>query len=62
MPDPPTSAQWLARAAEAKMIAESMRNAFARREMLEIAAGYERLARRAALAAERSATSDTDRD
>ncbi len=45
MDDPPTSTQWMARAAEAKSLAERMRDAHARSTMLAIAAGYEKLAR-----------------
>ena len=52
MSDRPTPAQWLARAVEARRIAEGMRDPIARREMLAIAAGYERLAGHAASAAE----------
>jgi hypothetical protein len=62
MSDRPTPAQWLARAAEARRIAEGMRDPIARREMLAIAAGYGRLAGHAASAAEQSATSDKDRE
>ena len=47
MDDPPTSTQWMARAAEARSLADRMRDADARSAMLAIAAGYERLARRA---------------
>ena len=47
MDDPPTSTQWMARAAEARSLAERMRDADARSTMLAIAAGYEKLARRA---------------
>ena len=45
MADPNTPAEWLARAAEATGIAERMHDALPRKTMLEIAAGYERLAR-----------------
>jgi hypothetical protein len=47
MGDPPTSPQWMVRAAEARSLAERMRDAYARSTMLTIAAGYEKLARRA---------------
>ena len=49
MDEPPTSTQWMARAAEARSLAERMRDPDARSTMLAIAAGYERLARRAAV-------------
>ena len=62
MSNPGTPEQWLARAAEARAVAERMRDPFARATMLGIAAGYERLATHAALAAEHSATSDSGRD
>ena len=45
MDDPPTSTQWMARAIEAKSLAETMRDSDARSTMLAIAAGYEKLAR-----------------
>jgi|SRR5690242_5407421 len=58
MADPNTSAEWTARATEARSLAEKMRDADARSTMLVIAAGYEKLARRAEVAkAEASATS-----
>jgi hypothetical protein len=44
MDDPPTSEQWLIRAVQASILAETMRDTFARSEMLRIAAVYERLA------------------
>ena len=47
MDDPPTSMQWMARATEARNFAETMRDSDARSTMLAIAAGYEKLARRA---------------
>ena len=47
MDDQPTSTQWMARATEARSVADRMRDADARSTMLAIAAGYERLARRA---------------
>jgi hypothetical protein len=47
MDDPPPSTQWMARAAEATSLATRMRDPDARSTMLSIAAGYERLARRA---------------
>src|ERR1700733_13759338 len=50
MDEPPTSPQWIARAAEARSLAERMRDAEARSTMLAIAAGYEKLARRVEIA------------
>ena len=47
MDDPPTSTQWMARASEARSLAETMRDNDARSTMLAIAASYEKLARRA---------------
>ena len=47
MDGPPTSTQWMARAGEARSLADRMRDADARSTMLAIAAGYEKLARRA---------------
>ena len=47
MDDPPTLMQWMALAAEARNLAETMRDSDARSTMLAIAAGYEKLARRA---------------
>ena len=44
---PQTLKQWMARAAEARSLAERMRDAEARSTMLAIAAGYEKLAKRA---------------
>ena len=57
MDDPPTSMQWMARATEARSLAETMRDSDARSTMLAIAAGYEKLARRAEAKAEAPATS-----
>lgn len=58
MDDPPTSMQWMARATEARGLADRMRDRDARSTMLAIAAGYEELARRAeVLKAEVPATS-----
>ena len=54
MADPKTPAEWLARAAEASGIAERMDDAQLRKTMLEIAAGYERLARYAGSAPARA--------
>ena len=48
MADPKTPAEWTGRASEARGIAERMDDPLARKTMLEIAAGYERLAARAA--------------
>ena len=57
MADPKTPAEWVARAAEARNLAEKMRDADARSTMLAIAAGYEKLAMRAEVTqAEASAT------
>jgi hypothetical protein len=51
MADPKTPAEWTARATDARAIAERMEDdPLARETMLEIAAGYERLAARAAKA------------
>jgi hypothetical protein len=47
MDDQPTSMQWMARATEARSVAETMRDSDARSTMLAIAASYEKLARRA---------------
>jgi hypothetical protein len=59
-----TPGEWLDRAAEARAIAASLHDPEAMRTMLEIAAGYERMARHAALAAAQKATErgGTDRD
>lgn len=46
-----TVAEWLARADEARKLASSLPDTTARETMLGIAAGYEKLARYAALAA-----------
>ena len=46
-----TSAEWLARAEEARRLASGLPDTTARQTMLNIAAGYEKLARYAALAA-----------
>jgi hypothetical protein len=56
MDDPPTSMQWMARATEARSLAERMRDSDARSTMLAIAAGYEKLARRAKAKSEASAS------
>jgi hypothetical protein len=48
MVDQSTPAKWMARASEARDIAERMDDPLARKTMLEIAAGYERLAAHAA--------------
>lgn len=60
MDDPPTSTQWIARAAEARSLAERMRDPEARSTMLEIAACYERLARHAAVAEADAPLASTD--
>jgi hypothetical protein len=58
MADPKTPTEWMARATEARSLAEKMRDADARSTMRAIAVGYEKLARRAEVAeAEGSATS-----
>ena len=49
-----TAAQWLARADEARELAQQLSDAAARETMLGIAEGYERLARHAALWAQGS--------
>ena len=51
MPDLLSAAQWLERAEEARLVAESLSDGSARRTMLTIAAGYEKMARHAALQA-----------
>jgi hypothetical protein len=48
MADRKTPAEWTARATEARRIAERMDDSLAQKTMLEIAAGYERLAAHAA--------------
>jgi hypothetical protein len=53
MADPKTPAEWLARAEEASSIAERMQDPLARKTLLEVAAGYERLASYARLATTR---------
>jgi hypothetical protein len=58
MADPSTPAEWLALAAESKGIAERMQEALARKTMLEIAAGYERLASYASSERSRATTKD----
>ena len=45
----PTPADWLLRAEDARQLADTMVDAGARHTMLLIAAGYEKMARRAAL-------------
>jgi len=60
MDDPPTSMQWMARAAKARSLAETMHDSAARSEMLAIAAGYEKLARRAEAARAEALTTSTD--
>ena len=60
MDDPPTSMQWMARATEARSLAETMRDSDARSTMLAIAAGYEKLARRAEAAKAEALASSTD--
>ena len=44
---PFSSAHWRERAAEARLVAESMRDPDAKRILLEISRGYEQLAKRA---------------
>ena len=60
MDDPPTSMQWMARATEARSLAETMRDSDARSTMLAIAAGYEKLARRAEAAKAEVPANSTD--
>ena len=60
MDDPPTSMQWMARATEARSLAETMRDSDARSTMLAIAAGYEKLARRAEAATVKVPATSTD--
>ena len=60
MDDPPTSMQWMARATEARNLAETMRDSDARSTMLAVAAGYEKLARRAAAAKAEVLANSTD--
>lgn len=60
MDDPQTTAQWMARAAEARSLAERMRDPDSRSTMLAIATGYERLARRAEFTEAEAAVTFTD--
>jgi hypothetical protein len=61
MSGPATPAQWLARAAEARAAADAMQDATAKRTMLAVAAGYEKMARyAAALASTRLPTEESD--
>ena len=60
MDDPPTSTQWMARATEARSLAETMRDSDARSTMLAIAAGYETRARRAEGASAEAPANSTD--
>jgi hypothetical protein len=57
-PDLTNTAQWLYKAKEARDLAEVMRDQKAKRMMLNIAAGYERLAEHVASLATNRATSD----
>ena len=45
----PSSAEWLIKAADARQLADTMNDAGARQTMLMFAAGYEKMARHAAL-------------
>lgn len=45
----PSQAEWLLRAEDARQLADTMNDAGARHTMLVIAAGYEKMARHAAL-------------
>jgi len=49
MLDLPTPTEWLLKASEAQAIARTLRDLNARQTMLNIAAGYEKMARHAAL-------------
>jgi hypothetical protein len=55
---PKTPAQWMARASEARSLADRMDDPLGRKTMLEIAAGYERLAAHAAAEAMTPASMD----
>jgi hypothetical protein len=58
----PTTGDWLVRAEEARALASQLVDSGARQTMLEIAEGYEKLARHAAQRAKKSPTGDqTDR-
>jgi hypothetical protein len=59
MPSSQSAAAWLELACQALAIANRMRDPEARRTMLEIAAKYERLATRAALAESRQNMTET---
>ena len=56
MADPKTPTEWMARASEARSLAEKMHDADARSTMLAIAAGYQKLARRAEAEASAAST------
>jgi hypothetical protein len=60
MDDPPTSMQWMARTTEAMSLAETMHDSDARATMIAIAAGYEKLARRAEAARAEALATSTD--
>jgi hypothetical protein len=60
MADPSTSAEWMARATEARNLAEKMHDADARSTMLAIAAGYEKLAKRAEVGKTEAPATSTD--
>ncbi len=49
MADLPSAAEWLLKAEDARQLADTMTDAGARNTMLLIAAGYEKMARHAAL-------------
>lgn len=58
----PTAADWLARADEARALAQRLVEPSARATMLGIAEGYEKLARHAALWAQKGLTLDEPAD
>jgi hypothetical protein len=60
MADPSTSAEWMARATEARNLAEKMHDADPRFTMLAIAAGYEKLAKRAEVGKTEAPATSTD--
>jgi len=64
MATPTTPEEWFARAAEVRAIAASLHDPGAIRTMLNIASGYERMARHTASGAEQNATQHNgpDRD
>jgi hypothetical protein len=61
MASPTTLEQWLARAAEARAIADTLHDAATKRTMLGVAAAYEKMARYAAsLPSTRLPTEESD--